>query len=91
MCVTGIDQDGEPRILELSSRRLFVARLFVPQAFSKPNSPHPLIIDFVSAAGAHWLKDVLSLLLSSGNFNQAGNRLDAKSVSSHGLGFTSRT
>jgi CTP synthase (UTP-ammonia lyase) len=50
--VTGTDQDGEPRIVELADRRFFVATLFVPQTSSTPRSPHPLIIDFVADASA---------------------------------------
>jgi len=50
--VTGTDQNGEPRILELADRRFFVATLFVPQTSSTTNSPHPLIVAFVVAAGA---------------------------------------
>ncbi len=51
--VTGIDQDGEPRIVELADGRFFVATLFVPQTSSAPHSPHPLVVAFVAAAGAH--------------------------------------
>ena len=50
--VTGTDQDGEPRILELADRHFFVATLFVPQTSSTPKLPHPLIVDFVAAAAA---------------------------------------
>ncbi|MGO9873057.1 MAG: glutamine amidotransferase-related protein [Acidimicrobiia bacterium] len=50
--VTGTDQNGEPRIVELPDRRFFVATLFVPQTSSTPNSTHPLIVAFVAAAGA---------------------------------------
>jgi len=48
--VSGTDQDGEPRILELPDRNFFVATLFVPQTSSTPSSPHPLIAALVTAA-----------------------------------------
>lgn len=48
--VTGTDQDGEPRILELPDHRFFVATLFVPQTSSTPASPHPLVRALVEAA-----------------------------------------
>ncbi len=51
--VTGTDQDGEPRILELSQLSYFVATLFVPQTSSSVGRPHPLIRSFVSAAEEH--------------------------------------
>lgn len=50
--VTGTDQDGEPRVMELPGHRFFVATLFVPQTSSSPNSPHPLVLSLIEAAGA---------------------------------------
>ncbi len=50
LVVSGADQDGEARILELGGLRFFVATLFVPQTSSTPASPHPLIAAFVAAA-----------------------------------------
>lgn len=44
LVVSGTDQDGEPRVLELPHLRFFVATLFVPQTSSTPDKPHPLII-----------------------------------------------
>jgi CTP synthase (UTP-ammonia lyase) len=51
--VTGTDQDGEPRILELPDRQFFMATLFVPQTSSSPKSPHPIIVSLIAAAEAH--------------------------------------
>jgi CTP synthase (UTP-ammonia lyase) len=51
--VTGTDQDGEPRILELPDRQFFVATLFVPQTSSTQDSPHPIIVSLIAAADAH--------------------------------------
>lgn len=53
LVVSGTDQDGEPRILELSDRRFFVATLFVPQTSSTADAPHPLIIGLLRAALRH--------------------------------------
>jgi hypothetical protein len=40
LVVSGTDQDGEPRIVELTSLRYFLATLFVPQTSSMPEDPH---------------------------------------------------
>jgi CTP synthase (UTP-ammonia lyase) len=50
--VTGTDQDGEPRVIELPDHSFFVATLFVPQTSSSPASPHPLVLSLVEAAQA---------------------------------------
>jgi CTP synthase (UTP-ammonia lyase) len=50
--VTGVDQDGEARVLELPGRRFYIATLFVPQLSSAPDAPHPLIVSYLRAAGA---------------------------------------
>jgi CTP synthase (UTP-ammonia lyase) len=52
LTVSGTDDDGEPRILELSSHPFFMGTLFVPQASSTPQAPHPLLVAFVTAASA---------------------------------------
>ena len=48
--ITGKDENGEARIVELGSHPFFVGTLFVPQARSKPGNPHPLFLDFCRAA-----------------------------------------
>jgi CTP synthase (UTP-ammonia lyase) len=48
--ITGVDQDGEVRIVELGTHPFFVGTLFVPQARSVPGNPHPLILEFCRAA-----------------------------------------
>lgn len=48
--ITGVDLSGEARIVELSDHPFYVATLFVPQMFSKPESPHPLIVAYLRAA-----------------------------------------
>jgi CTP synthase (UTP-ammonia lyase) len=50
LTVSGTDQAGEPRILELPAHHFFVATLFVPQTSSTPTCPHPLLEAFVEAA-----------------------------------------
>jgi CTP synthase (UTP-ammonia lyase) len=50
LVVSGTDQDGEPRILELTHLRYFLATLFVPQTSSTPDAPHPLITGLLRAA-----------------------------------------
>lgn len=46
--VTGVDDDGQARIVELPSHRFFVATLFLPQM--RPG--HPLVEGFLAAASA---------------------------------------
>ena len=50
--VTGTDPDGEPRIVELerASHPFFLATLFIPQARSTPEAPHPLVLGLAAAA-----------------------------------------
>jgi CTP synthase (UTP-ammonia lyase) len=48
--ITGRDQNGEVRIVELPTHPFFLGTLFVPQARSAPGNPHPLILEFCRAA-----------------------------------------
>ena len=48
--ITGVDLDGEVRIVELSDHPFYVATLFLPQISSRPDRPHPLIVAYVRAA-----------------------------------------
>jgi CTP synthase (UTP-ammonia lyase) len=48
--ITGVDPDGELRIVELSNHPFYVATLFLPQISSRPESPHPLIVAYLRAA-----------------------------------------
>ncbi|HZD70317.1 MAG TPA: hypothetical protein VFA45_15890 [Actinomycetes bacterium] len=50
--VSGVDQDGEVRIVELPGHRFFVGTLFVPQTSSTPAAPHPLIGGYLAAAAS---------------------------------------
>jgi CTP synthase (UTP-ammonia lyase) len=47
--VVGSDAEGEVRVLELPQHPFFVATLFVPQARSRPDAPHPLVSAFLQA------------------------------------------
>jgi CTP synthase (UTP-ammonia lyase) len=48
--ITGVDADGDARIIELPGHRFFVGTLFLPQLLSRPDRPHPLITAYVRAA-----------------------------------------
>lgn len=47
--ITGSDDEGEVRVVELPSHRFFVGTLFVPQTRSTANHPHGLVNAFVKA------------------------------------------
>ena len=47
--ISGTDQDGEVRIVELPEHQFFVGTLFVPQTRSTSECPHPLLLQFVRA------------------------------------------
>jgi len=48
--ISGTDQNGEARILELIAHPFFMGTLFVPQAKSAIGMPHPLILEFCRTA-----------------------------------------
>jgi CTP synthase (UTP-ammonia lyase) len=48
--ITGVDLNGEVRIVELSDHPFYVATLFLPQIASRPENPHPLIVAYLRAA-----------------------------------------
>ena len=48
--VSGVDESGEARILELPDHPFYVATLFVPQISSSQESPHPLIVGLLRVA-----------------------------------------
>lgn len=47
--VTGADKEGEVRVIELPHHPFFLGTLFVPQARSTPENPHPLVTAFLKA------------------------------------------
>jgi CTP synthase (UTP-ammonia lyase) len=50
--ITGVDDDGEVRIVELPDHPFYLATLFCFQTRSRPERPHPLLAGFVEAARA---------------------------------------
>lgn len=48
--VSGVDEEGEARVLEMPDHTFYVATLFVPQLLSSPQNPHPLVVAFLRAA-----------------------------------------
>jgi CTP synthase (UTP-ammonia lyase) len=47
--VTGSDAEGEVRVIELPDHPFFIGTLFVPQARSTVETPHPLVTAFLTA------------------------------------------
>lgn len=53
LAISGSDDEGEVRVVELPAHPFFVGTLFVPQLRSEPDRPHPLVTAFVrSLTGA---------------------------------------
>jgi CTP synthase (UTP-ammonia lyase) len=54
MAVTGVDDDGAARVVELSGHPFFLATLFQPElsALRSGAVPHPVVVGFVRAAAA---------------------------------------
>jgi CTP synthase (UTP-ammonia lyase) len=50
LIVSGIDNNNEPRIIELPGNDFFISTLFLPQSLSTEARPHPLIVRLVNAA-----------------------------------------
>ena len=48
--VTGVDADGEARVLELPGHPFDLATLYVPQVRSSAARPHPLVTALLRAA-----------------------------------------
>jgi len=53
MIVSGVGGEGEARIVELPSHPFFLATLFLPQANSAAEHPHPLIVGYGAAVRVH--------------------------------------
>lgn len=47
--VTGADNEGEVRVIELPNHPFFLGTLFVPQARSTSKTPHPIVTAFLKA------------------------------------------
>jgi CTP synthase (UTP-ammonia lyase) len=48
--ITGVDVEGDARIVELANHPFYVATLFLPQISSRAERPHPLIVAYLRAA-----------------------------------------
>lgn len=48
--ISGVDQSGQVRAVELTDKRFYVATLFLPQFKSAPEFPHPLFMEFLKAS-----------------------------------------
>ncbi|MDD5277321.1 MAG: CTP synthase [Methylovulum sp.] len=51
--ITGADAEGDIRVIEWPDHRFFIGTLFVPQARSTPQQPHPLVSAFLTAVLNH--------------------------------------
>ena len=47
---SGVDLEGDVRIIEINKNDFFISTLFVPQTKSAKGNPHPLIEGFIQAA-----------------------------------------
>jgi CTP synthase (UTP-ammonia lyase) len=46
--ISGFDENGEARIIELPSNKFYIATLYQPQLSSTPEKPHKLILAYLS-------------------------------------------
>ncbi len=53
LTISGSDAKGEIRVIEHPDHPFFVSTLFVPQARSTPEKPHPLVMAFLAAVTGH--------------------------------------
>lgn len=53
MQITGTDAEGDIRVIEWSNHPFFIGTLFVPQARSTAEQPHPLVSAFLRAVASH--------------------------------------
>jgi CTP synthase (UTP-ammonia lyase) len=49
LTISGSDAEGEVRVIEHPGHPFFIGTLFVPQARSTPEQPHPLVMAFLSS------------------------------------------
>ena len=52
LAVSGVGDAGEVRVVELPEHPFYVASLFLPQARSSADAPHPLLTGFAAAVRA---------------------------------------
>ncbi len=58
--ISGTDQGGEARIMELPRHPFFLGTLFVPQANSTRENPHPIVRGFLRVAAERAMSGLLS-------------------------------
>jgi len=51
--ISGSDAEGEIRVIEHPDHPFFIGTLFVPQARSTPEQPHPLVTAFLAGSSGH--------------------------------------
>lgn len=52
LIVSGVDDDGDVRIVEMRDHPFFMGTLFIPQVRSTREHPHPVLLAFLTAARA---------------------------------------
>ena len=50
LTISGVDNDNDPRVIELSSHQFFIATAFQPERSALLENNHPLITAFINAA-----------------------------------------
>jgi CTP synthase (UTP-ammonia lyase) len=65
--ISGTDQGGEARIMELPRHPFFLGTLFVPQANSTRENPHPIVLGFLQTT----VECAVSGLLNGGGLGSA--------------------
>jgi CTP synthase (UTP-ammonia lyase) len=50
LCVSGVGDGGEARIVELAGGGFYLATAFLPQLSSQPGRPHPVVAAYLSEA-----------------------------------------
>ena len=53
LLITGSDEEGDVRVIELPGHPFYIGTLFVPQTRSTPAKPHPLVTAFLEAVERH--------------------------------------
>jgi CTP synthase (UTP-ammonia lyase) len=77
--VTGSDQEGEVRVIELPDHPFFIGTLFVPQTRSRAGQPHPLVTAFVASVAAR-----REGLRPSNGYQNAAARADSSLIAASG-------
>jgi CTP synthase (UTP-ammonia lyase) len=60
LIASGMDDEGEPKIMEYNRNDFFVITMFLPQFRSSLEAPHPLIAAFLEVAAKRSGKEMLS-------------------------------